>query len=494
MNKTVQRWIDTFKINDPTSESLHYTLFSGFLSKFNMITQDALTDYCNGEVIENRVMAKTKESAKRISELSDERNELIEAHETITSTLQSRASQINNLQQDIYDYQTKLSKERLNTNKIIEEALSKGESHNTAHIETLRNQYKDSKDNYEDQIKELKSDKEILASVVKSQGTSSYDKGVEGEDKLVEILEKSGEFHVLDTHNDNHKGDAVITLNNKSYCIDSKNHTRNVPSTDVEKLIQDIELNKYHGGAIIAWNCPIYDPHTSSIIKQQICYKMIASKPILFISRAKEISHEALISLLINLEDHVVSDDTYQTTQNYDKIKEKIVSIAKRELKRIETQHNSLTRQVNQNKKQRHYWLDVLSEETVEEEAVEEEAIEEYSSEEESSSEESSSGDQLSDIEEMVTDIPTLIKHVSDQSLNQRNSTKDVVTYLITYSKFHNHKLSQACGNLSNSILKDILEEYYKLEYKQGHNYLKRIRPRTSPTWNLSLGPITKAS
>ena len=224
VSQTIQRWIEAFQLNDPRLEGLHYTLFSNFLSKFNMITEDALTDYCNEEVIEKRVNDKTKDSSKRIQKLLDDKNKLLETQDTINHTLESKISQIDNLQQNISDYQTTLSNERLNTSILIEEAVLKNEHNNKAHIETLKDQYKDSKDQYEDtrnqyeeQIIELKKDKEVLSAAVTSQGTSSYDKGVEGEDKLIDILANSKEFSLLDTHNENHKGDAVITRNNKSY-------------------------------------------------------------------------------------------------------------------------------------------------------------------------------------------------------------------------------------------------------------------------------------
>ena len=478
MSLLVQKWIDTFHINDSSCEPMYYSICNHILSKYRDITEDTLTDYCNEKEINKRVTNKTKESTIEIQELSSNCNGLQEEKETLSHKLEIKEVHINHLQEDIEDCRNELSKEKLNTSHLIQEAISKTEVQHKMNIDTTR----DHIETLKSQIKELKNDKETLTSVVKEQGNSSYDKGVEGEDVLLDILQESGEFTVIDTHNDNHKGDAVIKRNNKTYCIDSKNHTRSVPRSDVDKLITDIELNKFDGGAIIAWNAPIYDPFTSAKIKQQICYKMISSKPILFISKAKEISHEALISLLMNLEDHLVSDESFQTIQNYDKIKEKLITIATKELKRIDSQHNSLTRQINQNKKERHYWMDVLSEENAETESVEEESSEEGSSEEGSC-----------DTDDFVTDIPSLINDLSDESMEQRNSTKDILTYLNEYCKYHNHELSEECSKLSIGSLKDILQNtQYQLEQKQGHNYLNKSRPRGSPTWNISFHPITK--
>ena len=481
MSLLVQKWIDTFHINDSTREPMHYSICNHILSKFRDITEDTLTDYCNEEEINKRVTNKTKESTIKIQELSSSCNGLQEEKETLTHKLQIKEGHINHLQGDIDDCRNELSKEKLNTSQLIQEAISKTEIQHKEYKESFNERTTDYIEMLKSQIKELKNDKETLTStltsVVKEQGNSSYDKGVEGEDVLLDILQESGEFTVIDTHNDNHKGDAVIKRNNKTSCIDSKNHTRSVPRSDVDKLITDIELNKFDGGAIIAWNAPIYDPFTSAKIKQQICYKMISSKPILFISKAKEISHEALISLLMNLEDHLVSDESFQTIQNYDKIKEKLITIATKELKRIDSHHNSLTRQISQNTKERHYWMDVLSEENAETESVEEESSEEGSC----------------DTDDFVTDISSLINDLSDESLEQRNSTKDILTYLNEYCKYHNHELSEECSKLSIGSLKDILQNtQYQLEQKQGHNYLNKSRPRGSPTWNISFHPITK--
>ena len=322
---------------------------------------------------------------------------------------------------------------------------------------------------YKEKEKELEKDNtKLLSALIEKTSSSSYEKGVEGEDILLDILQESGEFKVEDTHMDNHKGDAVIRRNNKTYCIDSKNHKRNVPSEDVTKLTQDIELNNYDGGAIIAWNAPIYDPVAKAKIKNQICYKMISSKPILFVSRAKDISHEALISLLINLEDHIISNKSMDTSDNYDKLKEKMIKIAKSELKKVESVHNSLQRQLGNNKKERHYWNEVLKD---------------FNKEVDTDSDNESN--------ENITNIHDLITEISTKSKEQRNSSKDIMNYLIEYSKYHNHPLLNQCESLKKDELNDIL---LKLNFTKGNirgkNYNGNIRDKVSQSWGICLPNI----
>ena len=165
-----------------------------------------------------------------------------------------------------------------------------------------------------------------------------------------------------DTHGTAHKGDCVLRRGGRAYCIDSKKHSHYVPHADVSKLIHDIELNDYDGGAIIAWNAGIYDPSTNSKIKSQIYYKKYSSKPILFLSNASDLPKRSIIALIICLEDYLLTSDKEDSCKNYEKLNEKMLSIADEELKKIETRHNSLQRQMNQNNKERQRWNRIKSE------------------------------------------------------------------------------------------------------------------------------------
>jgi len=413
----------------------------------------------------------------RFIRATDEGNVNYNNEERIKKMVKSETSKLNEL---IEEKDRKISTSDIKL-VAMQEQIDEMRENKMVDIENAKKEYKEGQSSYinclEGQVKtymsretELMKDKtnnesqinKLTSALMDKACGSSYDKGVEGEDNLLEILQESGEFIVEDTHTDNHKGDAVIRRNNKTYCIDSKNHKRNVPSEDVSKLVHDIELNNYDGGAIIAWNAPIYDPVAKAKIKNQICYKMISSKPILFVSHAKDISSEALISLLINIEDHIISDKTLETSENYNKLKEKMIKIASGELKKVESVHNSLQRQLGNNKKERHYWREVLKD---------------CNKEVESSNESS---------------INDLIKEISTKSSEQRNSTKDIINYLIKYCKNHNHPLLNQCESLKKDILNDIL---LKLNFIKGNirgkNYMGNIRDKKSPSWEICLPNIS---
>lgn len=486
MNNIVRKWIDTFQLNDITHEPLHYHMCNQLLSKFRGITSDTLTDYCNEKEIDKRVSSRTQKLSKDIDEVRCEHNTLLEERDNLTYTVRSNETHITRLQEELKVCHHKLLEDKLHSTALTQAEVSKIESRNTEVVEILKSQLNDIKAHYESQILDLKKDKETLTLCVNEQQTSSYGLGVMGEDKLLEILQESGEFNVHDTHKENHKGDVVISRNNKSYCLDSKNYTSNVRRDEVSKLIKDIELNKFDGGAIISWNSGIYDPFSKSRIKQQIYYKMISSKPVLFISRANEISREALISLLMNLEDHVLSNPTFKTDRRtYDELKQRLITLAKEELKKIASRQTSLTKQLNNSKTEQHYWTDVLSSVT------KEDILPSGDPDTEGQlppSDHATKKDQLPYTDDIITDIPLLLNHISDSSLEQRNSTKDILTYLQTYCKFHKHKLTNEINKLSSTTLKDILHKCsYISECKHGYSYRNRVRPKSSSTWGIGL-------
>ena len=440
---------------DSEQKSILNFLWKGFIRASN----ENHVNYKNEEKIKTLVKDKTREinedNIRLSKDITNQRNKLM-----------SNDSLIDNMKKEINYLRDSKAKD---ISDSIEQCREQCMNNTKEFINCLQGQILD----YKNQLSELIKDKlsiesklSKLTEVITDKVTSSsYDKGVEGEDNLLYILQDSGEFIVEDTHTDNHKGDAVIRRNKKTYCIDSKNHSRNVPSEDVSKLIHDIELNNYDGGAIIAWNAPIYDPVAKAKIKQQISYKMISSKPILFISRAKEISKEAIISLLINLEDHI-SKDSIETSKNYDKLKDKMINIAKNELKRVDTIHNSLQRQLGANKKERHYWREVLKD---------------------------CDNDTPPEIKEESNCISMidLFKEVAKKSTEQRNSSKDIINYLINYSKYHKHHLLKECESLKKDKLNDMLIELnYINEKKRGKNHEGKIRDNKSPTWDIYLPNI----
>ena len=96
-------------------------------------------------------------------------------------------------------------------------------------------------------------------------------------------------------------------------------------------------------------------------VKRTIHYKKINGKTILLISRASELPEETIISLILGLEYHVeCHTDGLKATS--DKSIRSLIDIATKEIKKIQTKHKSLTKQLNTTITDKKYWTSILTE------------------------------------------------------------------------------------------------------------------------------------
>tara|TARA_Y100000389_G_C17425106_1_gene499097 strand:+ start:120 stop:1460 length:1341 start_codon:yes stop_codon:yes gene_type:complete len=432
--EVLNKWNREFSITDESKEELHYNIFKDFLKGFNLLKKNVVLDNENEIQIKERVVEKTKD---------------------INNKLMNKDKEINRLNQQV---------------ELMEEKIK-------YQIKTMYDQNKVETETMKTLIEDLKQDKiylkkqlEILQTIsekINNKSESSYAKGVEGEKDLLSLLREDGSFKVEDTHGQSHKGDALITYNNRTYCIDSKGHTQNVPSKEVTKLSDDIKLNGYDGGAIIAWKAPIYDPSTCARIKEVATIKMMGGKPVLFISYANKLDTGMIISLLKMIEQHIGSSEEINNILNYDKLYSDVISLIDKEEKILESEHNSHMKRHTSRKNHFKLLRDSLS------------GKKEMS-------------DKTIYISDPISEIVELIKKKTsnNEDNKQRNSTRDVKSYFEEYCGKHNKELLDSLKKVTINKLNDILENLgYKLEKKYGKNYKGKKKDSKCDSWLLYLSP-----
>jgi hypothetical protein len=447
-----QKWRSEFHIDDPSKEELHFILCRDIIREYNQSRKEVVLDYDNTVQIDERVQDKTK----------DIRYKLLKKETLLVKSNQERDN-----------YEAKA---------IHLESLMKDQSN--SHQESMEKAIKMNTNALKDQIESLHQDKIHLndqldlkktLSELTKKNESSFALGVEGENDLVKLLRDDGSFKVEETHGQNHKGDALITLNNKTYCIDSKNHTTYVPLDDVTKLLDDIQLNGYDGGAIIAWGAYIYDPATSGRIKGRAVFKIIAGKPILFVSHANKLPSDAIIDLLKMLEHNIPSDEDKKHGINNDKLRKVVLDHIEKEELDLDSRLNKETRQHAKRKRQLKALKDSLN----------------LLSTVEDDNEDTSVND--SHVDDPVTTIEGLLplcatKHEDENG--QRNSTRDIHKYINNYCIKHGHSLLNEVKCIKTVQLNDILSNLgYELGKKSGKNYENKRRGVKTKTWAVNLSP-----
>lgn len=452
MEKLYKKWNQEFQIDDIDKESIHFDILKDFLKEYYLLKKNRVLDHDNMIQINERVKEKTKGIETK----------LIEKERQITKLNQSR----------------ELAEERLEHLVITMDEQNKHHKNNIDNAVSINNEsHRNETDVLKEQIVDLKQDKkdlklqlELLNTIsdqLKNKNESSFAKGVEGEDDLLTLLKDDGSFKVEDTHGQNHKGDALIRSNNRTYCIDSKNHTHNVPAEDVTKLINDVKLNDYDGGAIIAWKTHIYDPSTCARIREEVIIKKMAGKPILFISHAERLDKGMIISLLKMLEQHIGSKEDINNSINYDRLYQNVISLIEKEETSMESEYNSFMKRYNKRKKTLKTLKDNLSQPADMSDNIETKAA--------------------------VTTITELINSIADKhdgNNGQRNSTRDIKHYFELYCSHNSHPLLDDIKNVVPKELNKILSSLgYKTDKKHGLNYDKKVRKKTQETWSLNLSP-----
>ena len=434
---------------DTFQKDILYFLWNRFIKS----TDDSITDIQNDSKINERVSEKTKE--------------LCLENKSLKSNLETQKK--DNLQKDnkIIGLQEQLNILREQNSLSITEAVN---TNNEAKDEII-NLLKDNINQLNENINELKSDHknelndyklELSELKTETSTKTSYATGLIGEQRLIELLREDNEFTVKDTHGTSHMGDAEILYNDFKICIDAKQYKTTCPHKESTKLIEDVEKHNYDGGVLISWDSGIYDPQTSSKIKDHLFYKNINGKPFFFISYATTIPESLIIKSIKDLYDNKLNSDSLNIIQNNEKLKEEFTSMIVNELKELDASDKNHKIKLRRNDERRKQLNSILKEYNL------------------------SSCNKSPSNNDIVTEISTVLSEIKQEYVSQRNTTQDIKQYIDVYCDKNNKKIKK----FSISDLKLALNELNIMsEKKYGKNYLGKPKKQKTLTWSIELSP-----
>ena len=421
--------------------------------RFIKSTDDSITDIQNDSKINERVSEKTKE-------LCLENKSLKNNLETQKKDNLQNENKILGLQEqiNILREQNSLSiTEAVNTNNEAKEEiinlLKENINQLTDNINELKSDHKNELNDYKLQLSELKKE---------TSTKTSYATGLIGEHKLIELLREDNEFTVKDTHGTSHMGDAEILYNDFKICIDAKQYKTTCPHKESTKLMEDVEKHNYDGGVLISWDSGIYDPQTSSKIKDHLFYKNINGKPFLFISYATTIPELLIIKSIKDLHDNKLNSESLNIIQNNEKLKEEFTSMIVNELKELDSSDKNHKIKLRRNDERRKQLNSILKEYNL------------------------SSCNKSSSNNDIVTEISTLLSEIKQDYVSQRNTAQDIKQYIELYCDKNNKKINK----FSISDIKLALNQLnISSENKYGKNYLGKPKKQKILTWSIELSP-----
>ena len=434
---------------DKFQKDILYFLWNRFIKN----TYDSITDIQNDSKINERVSEKTKE--------------LCLENKSLKNNLETQKK--DNLQKEnkILGLQEQLNILREQNSLSITEAVNK----NNEAKEEIINLLKENINKLTDNINELKSDHKnelndykLQLSELKSETSTktSYATGLIGEQRLIELLREDNEFTVKDTHGTSHMGDAEILYNDFKICIDAKQYKTTCPHKESTKLMEDVEKHNYDGGVLISWDSGIYDPQTSSKIKDHLFYKNINGKPFLFISFATTIPESLIIKSIKDLHDNKLNSESLNIIQNNEKLKEEFTDMIVNELKELDASDKNHKIKLRRNDERRKQLNSILKEYNL------------------------SSCNKSSSNNDIVTEISTLLSEIKQDYVSQRNTAQDIKQYIEVYCDKNNKKINK----FSISDLKLALNELNIMsENKYGKNYLGKPKKQKTLTWSIELSP-----
>ena len=434
---------------DTFQKDILYFLWNRFIKN----TDDSITDIQNDSKINERVSEKTKE-------LCLENKSLKNNLETQKKDNLQKDNKILGLQEqlNILREQNSLSiTEAVNTNNEAKEEiinlLKENINQLNNNINELKSDHKNELNDYKLQLLELKKE---------TSTKTSYATGLIGEQRLIELLREDNEFTVKDTHGTSHMGDAEILYNDFKICIDAKQYKTTCPHKESTKLMEDVEKHNYDGGVLISWDSGIYDPQTSSKIKDHLFYKNINGKPFLFISYATTIPELLIIKSIKDLHDNKLNSDSLNIIQNNEKLKEEFTSMIVNELKELDASDKNHKIKLRRNDERRKHLNSILKEYNL------------------------SSCNKSSSNSDIVTEISTLLSEIKQDYVSQRNTAQDIKQYIEVYCDKNNKKINK----FSISDIKLALNELNIMsENKYGKNYLGKPKKQKILTWSIELSP-----
>lgn len=420
-------------------------------NRFIKNTDDSITDIQNDSKINQRVSEKTKE-------LCLENKSLKNNLETQKKDNLQKENKILGLQEqlNILREQNSLSiTEAVNTNNEAKEEIINLLKDNinqlTDNINELKSDHKNELNDYKLELSELKTE---------TSTKTSYATGLIGEQRLIELLREDNEFTVKDTHGTSHMGDAEILYNDFKICIDAKQYKTTCPHKESTKLMEDVEKHNYDGGVLISWDSGIYDPQTSSKIKDHLFYKNINGKPYLFISYATTIPELLIIKSIKDLYDNKLNSESLNIIQNNEKLKEEFTYMIVNELKELDASDKNHKIKLRRNDERRKQLNSILKEYNL------------------------SSCNKSSSNNDNVTEISTLLSEIKQEYVSQRNTAQDIKQYIEVYCDKSNKKINK----FSISDLKLALNELNIMsENKYGKNYLRKPKKQKTLTWSIEL-------
>jgi hypothetical protein len=223
--------------------------------------------------------------------------------------------------------------------------------------------------------------------------------------------------------------------------------------------MEDVEKHNYDGGVLISWDSGIYDPQTSSKIKDIVFYKNINGKPYLFISFATTIPESLIIKSIKDLYDNKLNTESLNIIQNNEKIKEEFSVMIVNELKELDSSDKNHKIKLRRNDERRKQLNSILKEHNL------------------------SSCNKTHDI---VTEIAGIVTEIKQEYVSQRNTAQDIKHYIELYCDKKNKKIK----NFNVSDLKTALTQLNIVsENKHGKNYLNKVKKRNTLTWSIELSP-----
>ena len=429
-------------------------------NRFIKSSDDSIIDYQNKSKINERAQELTEE-------LQEDNNKLHSKVLNQEKDISKKDIRIKTLQEQVDTL-------RENRSEDIKHHVENSIESKNELITELKDQIISLKDDKNMQLNQMKQDyearevllkqelKEITMNNNKNNNKSSYEQGIQGEKRLFELIREESDFYFKDTHCSNHNGDAEVKYLEMRLCIDAKQYKSTCPHKESSKLIDDVEKNSYDGGVLISWDSGIYDPQTSTKIKDLIFNKIINGKPYVFISQANSIPDSLLISSIKNLKNNKSSNDTLNTIQMNEKISEELAIMIDSELKELSANEKKLKIKERRNTERRKVLVSMQKEYN----------LSNYSSK-------SSQND-------IVTEICTHLSDIKQEYKSQRNSTRDIKLYLEQY--YTKNKINY--DKFTESDLKKALElEHFESKKIKGKNYKNITRKNDSMTWNIELLP-----
>ena len=444
---------DTWEWHLSTKE---HNILSFLWSRFIKCSDDSITDYQNETKIDERVSDKT-------SELNED-NTLLQSKMTmLEKTIAQKESTIQAQEEH-------LETSRENKSKDIDQLVKKS----TEHKDELINALKEHITNLSEEKKEERilnetlrtENKELNNKLHKDNNNSSYRKGVIGEKKLFELLREECEFNVCETCGENHMGDARVIYQGMSFCIDAKQYQGTVQRDQgSSKLVFDVEKNSYDGGVLISWDSGIYDHITTSKIRGPVAYQIINGRPYLFLSEASKLPDGVIISLIKELYNKRLTNEDQTNVEINEKLSSELATMIESEIKSLNNREKTRISEKSQDDKRR-----IVLQELKKEFKLTNNSL----------------NSTTSSKKDIVTDICSHLHEIKQEYKTQRNSIRDIKSYLEKYYAKNEIKYEK----FTESDLKKVLNELdMKGDNKHGKNYLGQQRKRDTVTWGIELCP-----